>query len=330
MPEYAELEPAERAAGSRSWGAAPRRGGPRNCWTGTLLGGQARGAQLIQPPAEQRPGRGASRLPDAEGQACCDFATWCALVEVHGPEWMAWPEPLRDPATPRWRAERRRLADRVEFRAWLQWQLDEQLAHRGGGPRRPGWRSASSTTSPSGCTPRAPTPGRCSDVLAIGVSVGAPPDAFTQQGQDWSQPPWKPNRLAELGYAPYRDMMRAVLRHAGGLRVDHVMGMFRLWWVPAGRKPSEGTYVRYDHEAMVGVLALEAQRAGAVVIGEDLGTVEPWVRDYLHERGMLGTSILFFERDEVGPLLRAWRGSAGHRHHHDLPPTPATWPASTW
>jgi 4-alpha-glucanotransferase len=162
-----------------------------------------------------------------------------------------------------------------------------------------------------------------SDVLAIGVSVGAPPDAFTQQGQDWSQPPWKPNRLAELGYRPFRDMIRNLLRHAGGIRVDHVMGMFRLWWVPAGRKPSEGTYVRYDHEAMVGVLALEAQRAGAVVIGEDLGTVEPWVRDYLHERGMLGTSILFFERDEVGPLPSdAWRRLClGTVTTHDLPPS---------
>jgi 4-alpha-glucanotransferase len=153
--------------------------------------------------------------------------------------------------------------------------------------------------------------------------VGAPPDAFTQQGQDWSQPPWKPNRLAELGYAPFRDMIRGLLRHAGGIRVDHVMGMFRLWWVPAGRKPSEGTYVRYDHEAMVGVLALEAQRAGALVIGEDLGTVEPWVRDFLRERGMLGTSILFFERDEHGPLpAAAWRRLClGTVTTHDLPPS---------
>ena len=95
-------------------------------------------------------------------------------------------------------------------------------------------------------------------------------------------------------------MLRTVLRHAGGLRIDHVMGLFRLWWVPEGRPAAEGTYVRYDHEAMLGILALEAHRAGAVVIGEDLGTVEPWVRDYLTERGVLGTSILWFERDYDG------------------------------
>src|SRR5690606_7773609 len=86
------------------------------------------------------------------------------------------------------------------------------------------------------------------DVLAAGVTVGAPPDAFNQQGQDWSQPPWRPDRLAELGYAPYRDMLRTVLRHAGALRVGHILGLFRLWWVPRGHGPAEGTYVTYDHE----------------------------------------------------------------------------------
>ncbi|GMA85785.1 hypothetical protein GCM10025868_10350 [Angustibacter aerolatus] len=112
-----------------------------------------------------------------------------------------------------------------------------------------------------------------------------------------------------LGYAPYRDMLRTVLRHAGGIRIDHVIGLFRLWWVPAGQPPTEGTYVRYDHEALVGILALEAQRSGALVVGEDLGVVEPWVRTYLEERGVLGTSILWFERQEGGVPLRpeAWR-----------------------
>ncbi len=92
-------------------------------------------------------------------------------------------------------------------------------------------------------------------------------------------------------------MVAAALRNAGGLRVDHVIGLFRLWWIPKGAGPTAGTYVRYDHEAMIGILALEAHRADAVVVGEDLGTVEPWVRTYLAERGILGTSILWFEMD---------------------------------
>jgi 4-alpha-glucanotransferase len=161
-------------------------------------------------------------------------------------------------------------------------------------------------------------------VLASGVVVGAPPDAFNQQGQTWSQPPWRPDALAEAGYGPYRDMLRAVLRHAGGLRIDHVLGLFRLWWVPEGVAPADGTYVRYDHEALVGILALEAHRAAACIVGEDLGTVEPWVRDVLRERGILGTSVLWFERGQSGEPLAPehWRRLClATVTTHDLPPT---------
>ena len=100
------------------------------------------------------------------------------------------------------------------------------------------------------------------DVLASGVAVGAPPDMYNQMGQDWSQPPWRPDALAEKAFLPYRDMLRTVLQHAGGIRIDHVLGLFRLWWIPRGMPANQGTYVRYDHEALVGILALEAQRAG--------------------------------------------------------------------
>ena len=124
-------------------------------------------------------------------------------------------------------------------------------------------------------------------------------------------------------------MLRTVLRHAGGIRIDHVIGLFRLWWVPEGRPASEGTYVRYDHEALIGILALEAHRAGALVVGEDLGVVEPWVRDYLRERGIFGTSILWFEKNAEGRPLPA----EAYRElclatvtTHDLPPT-AGYPA---
>ena len=177
---------------------------------------------------------------------------------------------------------------------------------------------------PVGCTRDGADAWTFADALAPGVSVGAPPDQYNQFGQDWSQPPMRPDPLAELGYQPFRDMVRTVLRHAGGVRVDHVIGLFRLWWVPEGQAADQGTYVRYDHEALVGILALEAQRAGAVVIGEDLGTVEPWVREYLKDRGIFGTSILWFEKDEQGRPLEPER----YRElclatvtTHDLPPT---------
>jgi 4-alpha-glucanotransferase len=118
-------------------------------------------------------------------------------------------------------------------------------------------------------------------------------------------------------------MLSTVLRHAGGIRVDHILGLFRLWWVPAGNSPRDGAYVTYDHNALIGILALEAQRAGAVVIGEDLGTFEPWVRDYLADRGILGTSILWFENDGDSPLPpERYRTQAlASVNTHDLPPT---------
>ena len=107
------------------------------------------------------------------------------------------------------------------------------------------------------------------DVLASGIGVGAPPDMYNQMGQNWSQPPWRPDALAEAAFAPYRDMLRTVLAHAGGLRIDHVLGLFRLWWVPDGMPAYAGTFVRYDFEAMLAILMLEAHRAGALVVGED-------------------------------------------------------------
>jgi 4-alpha-glucanotransferase len=221
------------------------------------------------------------------------------------------------------RLERERLAARVDFYCWLQWVADEQLASAHRRALESGMRLGVVHDMAVGVHPEGADAWSLGTALARDVTVGAPPDAFNQQGQDWSQPPWRPDRLAELGYAPYRDMLRTVLRHAGGLRVDHVLGLFRLWWVPAGSAPDAGTYVRYDHEALVGILALEAHRAGALVVGEDLGVVEPWVRDYLRERGVLGTSILWFEKDGEGRPLEpeSWRELClATVATHDLPP----------
>ena len=110
------------------------------------------------------------------------------------------------------------------------------------------------------------------DAMATSVTVGAPPDAYSQLGQDWRQPPWRPDRLAATGYAPVREMFATALRYCGGLRVDHIIGLFRLWWIPAGGTPAEGTYVHYDHEALLGILVLEAQPdvGGAVRSADDV------------------------------------------------------------
>ncbi len=263
---------------------------------------------------------------EREGAGLDDFATWCALAQAHGMDWHAWPEPLRHPRSPAVAAFRAGNAEEVDFHRWLQWVLEEQLDATQAAARRAGLVLGVMHDLAVGVHPAGADAWALQDTLARGVHVGAPPDEFNQVGQDWRQPPWRPDRLAELAYAPFRQLVAAIVRHAGGVRVDHIIGLFRLWWIPRGNPPTGGTYVCYDHEAMVGILALEAHRAGALVVGEDLGVVEPSTRAYLRERGILGTSILWFERDFDGdgrPLApERWREYClASVTTHDLPPT---------
>jgi 4-alpha-glucanotransferase len=233
------------------------------------------------------------------------YATWCALAEVHGADWRLWPvpEPLPDP-------------ERVAFWCWLQLLVDEQLEGAGEGLAVGVLHDLAVGVDVAGADAWA-----FRDVLALETTVGAPPDALAQLGQDWGLPPWRPDRLRERAYEPFRQMVRSVLRHAGGIRIDHVMGLSRLWWVPAGSDASHGTYVSYDADALLGVLALEATRAGAVVVGEDLGTVQPQVRQALDRNGVLGSAVLWFETDDDGFLPpERWRAmTLASVTTHDLP-----------
>ncbi|MCW2597772.1 MAG: 4-alpha-glucanotransferase [Jatrophihabitans sp.] len=260
-----------------------------------------------------------------EGEDLQRFATWCVLSELHGPDWHHWPAALRDPTDAAVAEAAAVHATRVDFFRWLQWLLHEQLHQAQDDALAAGMRLGVIHDLAVGVSQTGADSWAFQHVMATGLTVGAPPDAYSQTGQNWDQPPWRPDRLAELGYAPLRDLFRNTLRHSGGLRVDHIVGLFRLWWIPAGTAADAGTYVHYDHEALIGILALEAERAGAVIIGEDLGNVEPWVRDYLHERGLLGTSILWFESDPVtgAPLpAERWRADClASVTTHDLPPT---------
>nr|CEL23433.1 4-alpha-glucanotransferase (amylomaltase) [Kibdelosporangium sp. MJ126-NF4]CTQ96813.1 4-alpha-glucanotransferase (amylomaltase) (EC 2.4.1.25) [Kibdelosporangium sp. MJ126-NF4] len=252
-----------------------------------------------------------------------DFATFCALAERHGGDWREWPVGLRHPDSPDVVAARRELAPRVMFHAWLQDVCEQQLGTA---------RAAASGMAvgivhdlPVGVDPGGADAWALQDVLAPRVTVGAPPDAFSQQGQDWRLPPWRPDRLAAAGYQPFIEVLRSVLKHGDGIRVDHVAGLWRLWWIPPGEPPNRGTYVHYDAEAMLGILALEAGRHSAVVVGEDLGTVQPHVTTTLHERGMLSSAVLYFQRDydkSGHPFvpLRSWEpASMASISTHDLP-----------
>ena len=227
-----------------------------------------------------------------------DFATYCALAEVHGRDFSIWPAELHDPRGTAVAGERERLDERVRFHAWLQHCCDEQLAAAQATARDAGMRVGIVHDLAVGVDPGAADAWALQDDLAHGFTVGAPPDGFNQQGQDWRLPPWRPDRLAHTGYEPVRDMLRAVLARGGGVRIDHILGLYRLWWVPEGESSGAGTYVRYDVDALLGIVALEAARAGALVVGEDLGTVPSEMSAALEAWGVLGSAVLWFERDD--------------------------------
>ena len=256
------------------------------------------------------------------GESLENFALWSALVFENGD--IELPEPYASINAPEVEQARQRLGGEIEFWQWCQWIVFDQLIRAQESAHRLGMDMGIMSDLAVGVHSLGSEIWSMPEIFAPGMSVGAPPDMYSQQGQNWSQPPWSPRGLAAAGYAPLRDMLRSVLSYSGAVRIDHILGLFRLWWIPEGMEASAGAYVSYDHEAMVGIVLLEAQRAGAVVIGEDLGTVEPWVRGYLNDRGILGTSVLWFEKEGSGwPLWpdRYRRSCLAAVTTHDLPPT---------
>ena len=275
-------------------------------------------------PSDGAPRNQFDEFVATEGDALRDFATWSALVERHGAAQREWAEGLRDPRSAQVATFREVEAELVEFHAWLQFLCNEQLTEVQRAAHAAGMSIGVMNDLAVGVSGEGADAWAFQSALAHGVVLGAPADMYNQQGQSWNLPPWRPDALAAAEFAPFRDLVRASLRHGGGLRIDHIIGLFRQWWVPEGASPADGTYVRFDHEAMVGIVMLEASRAGAILIGEDLGNVEPWVRDYLRARGVYGTSILWFEHDDAGrphpPEM--WRELClASVTTHDLPPT---------
>lgn len=257
-----------------------------------------------------------------EGKALEDYATWAAIAEAYeGQEWPADLETASSPGVAAWRDAH---SERIVFHAWMQWIADEQAGAAQASAKQAGMEIGVITDLAVGVHPEGADAWSLHRVLAQGMSVGAPPDAFNPAGQNWSQPPWQPRALEASAYLPFRDVVRAAVRHAGAVRIDHILGMFRQWWIPDGHGAGDGTYVQFDFESLVGIIVLEAHRAGAMVIGEDLGTVEPWVRDYLRSRGVLGTSVLWFEREHGGGFTAPEhyrRETLATVTTHDLPTT---------
>ena len=244
------------------------------------------------------------------------FAAFSGLQRELGPDWRAWPGRYRDPegaAVRRWAADH---SGEVRYHAWLQWLLSEQLA------AVPRLAVGLLGDLAIGVDPGGFDAWTFQRELAPDVTVGAPPDPLGPHGQDWGFPPFVPARLAAAGYQPFARTLRAGLAGVQGLRVDHVMGLFRLYWIPAGMAPTEGTYVRYPVDDLLGVLACESERAGALVIGEDLGTVAPGVRERLAAERVLSYRLSWFERGPARARRRAPdypRLALAAATTHDLP-----------
>ncbi|HEX6521889.1 MAG TPA: 4-alpha-glucanotransferase [Streptosporangiaceae bacterium] len=328
IPEYARLASADR--GRVDALGAPLRA--RNTTTALIdrdaVWDAKRAALDIIRTVPPDPGRDAAfaAFVKREGSALEDWAAWCAIAERYGPDWRRWPARLTDPGSAEVAAMRRELADRVRFHSWVQWLTAEQAAAAQGAARQAGMAIGVIADLAVGGHPGGADAWARQDVFVADVSVGAPPDEFNQRGQDWTLPPWHPDHFTAKAGQPMAELVDATTRNAGGLRIDHVMGLARLWWIPAGMPPERGTYVRYDHELLGGVLAARAADAGAVAIGEDLGTVEPWLRTFLAERRVLGTSMLWFERraDGAPRRPRSWRrGCLATVGTHDMPPAAA-------
>ena len=256
------------------------------------------------------------RFREARGETLRLFTVHSALCEVHGGRWVEWPEEYRHPysAAVKAFAATEDGVRRATFHAWLQWLTEEQLSRAG---RPLGVEGVGVVADLAvGVGVDGADSWMFRDVFAQGVEVGAPPDEFNTKGQNWALRPFDPWRLRGCGYAPWIESLRASLRNAGGIRIDHVMGLFRLFWIPSGSDPSEGAYVRYPHHDLLNILALEADRAGAIVVGEDLGTVEDSVRTDLSERDVLSYRVWWFEREPPEDWPRKALGAVTT---HDLP-----------
>jgi 4-alpha-glucanotransferase len=252
----------------------------------------------------------------SHGPALSGYARFATLAEARGDPWPHWPEPLRRPDGSGVEAALAGREREVGFQAWIQWLLDGQLA-------RAGEEVGLVSDLAIGVDPAGADAWVWQDALALGARVGAPPDDFNAEGQDWGLPPFNPWKLRQERFEPFIRTVRAGLAHSGGLRVDHVMGLFRLWWIPPGASPAEGAYVRYPQRELLDILALESVRAGAYVIGEDLGTVEPAVRKELARRRVLSYRLMWFEPEPPGPSWPARALAAVTTH--DLPTVAGLW-----
>lgn len=248
-----------------------------------------------------------------------DFARFTVAVEHHGEDWASWPVGLRRPDGSGWVDFSRDHSDRIAFHAWIQELVDDQLVSLD--QSVPILHDLAVGTDRNGFDAW-----YWQDLFVLdGTRIGAPADQFNTQGQDWGLPPMDPWRLRVARYQPFVQMLRCALYAGSGLRLDHVMGLFRLFWIPPEASPADGVYMRQPAEELLALVALESVRAAGIVVGEDLGTVEPGVREELAARRLLSYRVMSL--DDTAPADYP-RGSLASISTHDLPTVAGLWTGS--
>lgn len=262
--------------------------------------------------------------------------TECAIRDRWpGVGWQAWPAAYHDSSDPRVRDLIAANADAIDLERYVIWRLEQLAQHADGRARAAGLRLGIGHDLPLGCARHGAETWSQPGAFALAASIGAPPDPFCDRGQDWGLPPLQPVQLRHGAVTAWRRPLAHTMQRGGLIRIDHVMGIDRLWWIPAGGQPKDGAYVRYPCDRLLAILTHDSQRHRCVVVGEDLGTVEPRLRTMLAQRGVLSTRVLRFERDDDGSFrsparypAKAWvtvgthdlPGTIAHRHATDLGP----------
>lgn len=242
--------------------------------------------------------------------------------------WRQWPVSYRDAANAEAAVDALGLGDRVGFFLFAQWLADLGLEQAQAAAKAAGMGLGLIADLAVGLDPGGSHAWRRPDELMLGLTLGAPPDAFQAAGQGWGLTSFAPDALASTGYRPFLTTLRNALRHAGGVRIDHALGLARLWVIPDGGSPGDGAYLRYPLDDLLALIALESHRTGALIIGEDLGVVPEGLRETLAGRGVLGMRVLPFERMADGAFKapETWdRLAAAMTSTHDLPPTAGWW-----
>jgi glycogen debranching enzyme GlgX/4-alpha-glucanotransferase len=336
VPELAHSDAARKLLGSAQFRAAlaELRARPRldyaQAWQLKLQVLRALHATFTaqQRAGESERGRAFAAFAAEHGEALRDFATFCAIAEqLGGPapiyDFQQFPAELRDPRGLAVKQLAERLTGPIALHMYLQFELDRQLGAAQSEARTAGMPIGIYADLAVGNAPGGADVWSQPELFARGVCLGAPPDPYSATGQTWGLLPLLPHRLRHDNYRYWRWLCRSALRHAGMLRVDHVMGLLRQFWVPDGCGARDGGYVRFPFEELCGILALEARRSGSLIVGEDLGVVPPGLRERMAELAMLRSQVVCFERDESGafhaPKSYA-SGALATVNTHDMPP----------